>query len=367
MTEVGAAVQEQLTTLMDEPCNARESQERRDTWMAYKKCRLLWLEGTMKVWTECLDPPKKKKAQDLESEGLQLVGTDVVENKILASRLVMAVAEKVHGQLEDLRLRMQFLEGTEELPGHDLLRPEVLVLLMVEQWSNSGMRGDSWSLVNEVVQKLLIERLITAYTNANEVLIKKGVMPTIELKDRVKSPVRGAPSRPRPPAGAPAPSHPQQQQPEAGTSGHGDFGQGGGYPQGAYPQGGGHGGHPSGPGGVHRGESIGPSGPGASGGNPAGGAAQGASPQRSGGFFGGRLGWGARPSAPSGGGQGTESAVPSGPSSSSPTPFWKQTGADRSTGEFRRATPPFRHCERSEAIQSVLRQPWIASSLRAPQ
>ena len=186
MSEIGVAVLDQITTLMDAPSNARESQERRDVWMAYKKCRPIWLEGTMKVWRECLDPPTKKKAADPEVMGLQLVGTEVVENKILASRMVMAVMEKVNSQLEDLRLRMQFLEGTEELALNDLFRPEVLVLLMVEQWANSGMPGDSWAMVNDVVQKLLIERLKTAYASANDVLIKKGVMPTIELKDRVK-------------------------------------------------------------------------------------------------------------------------------------------------------------------------------------
>jgi len=373
MTEISAAVQEQLTTLMDEPCNARESQERRDTWMAYKKCRPLWLEGTMKVWTECLDPPKKKKTQDLETDGLQLVGTDVVENKILASRLVMAVAEKVHSPLEDLRLRMQFLEGTEELPGHDLLRPEVLVLLMVEQWANSGMPGDSWSMVNEVVQKLLIERLKIAYVNANEILIKKGVMPTIELKDRVKSPVRSASARPRsPPAGAPVPGNPQQQQPEAGSTGHGDFGQGGGYPQGSYPQGGGHGGHLSGPGGMHQGDSFGPSGHGAAGGYPANGGAQGATGQRSGGgFFGGRLGWGARPAASPGGGQGPESAISSGPGSSSPTPFWKQSsgmqhganqgyGASEETRMMTAVTPMARARSRAQGVIGQIRRLFIS-------
>ena len=206
---------------MDGPGNARESQERRDIWMAYKKCRPLWVEGTKTVWRECLDPPKAKKQASLEVAGLQLVGTDVVENKILASRLVMAVMDKVNSQLEDLRLRMQFLEGTEELAGNDLLRPEVLVLLMVEQWANSGMPGDAWSMVNEVVQKLLIERLKTAYANANDVMIKKGVMPTIELKDRVKSPARGtaAPARPRPPPVVPR----QPQSAEAAPSGHSEL------------------------------------------------------------------------------------------------------------------------------------------------
>ena len=197
--EIGGAVQERLTVLMDELVNARESQLRRDTWMAYKNSRPLWMEGTMKAWRECLEPPKVKKEAKLEVAGLELVGTEVVENKILASRLVLAVNEKVLPQLDDLRVRMRFLENREELEGNDLLRPEVLVLLMVEQWAQSGMPGESWPMVNEVVQRLLIERLVVAYKNANDLLISKGVMPTIELKDRVKAPVR-APQRTRPPA-----------------------------------------------------------------------------------------------------------------------------------------------------------------------
>ena len=221
--EISGAVQERLTTLMDELINARESQVRRDTWMAYKRCRPLWVDGTMKVWRECLEPPKGKKVEGLQAAGLELVGTEVVENKILASRLVLAVNEKVLPQLDDLRVRMRVLEGRDELESHDLLRPEVLVLLMVEQWAKSGMAGESWSLVNEVVQKLLIERLLVAYKNANDLLISKGVMPTIELKDRVRAPVR-APHRPRP-----SPSSPGMPAPpgEQFNSGYGGMGSGG--------------------------------------------------------------------------------------------------------------------------------------------
>jgi hypothetical protein len=316
MSEIGVAVLDQITTLMDAPSNARESQDRRDVWMAYKKCRPIWLEGTMKVWRECLDPPNKKKAADPEVMGLQLVGTEVVENKILASRMVMAVMEKVNSQLEDLRLRMQFLEGTEELALNDLFRPEVLVLLMVEQWANSGMPGDSWAMVNDVVQKLLIERLKTAYASANEVLIKKGVMPTIELKDRVKSPPRSAAPRARPPA----PPGASQQPAEGRNTAPGDLGQAGGgdaYSHGGYPQGNpSHGGYAQGP------SQQGGNGPRDGSGNSEAGGAPG--PQGAGaGFFGGRLGWGAKaPSQP-----GAQIERPSGPNptTSSPTPFWKQS------------------------------------------
>ena len=361
MTEIGGAVLEQITALMDAPSNARESQERRDIWMAYKTCRPLWLQGTMKVWRECLDPPGKKKAADAEVMGLQLVGTEVVENKILASRMVMAVMEKVSVQLEDLKLRMQYLEGTEELATNDLFRPEVLVLLMVEQWANSGMPGDSWAMVNEVVQKLLIERLKAAYASANDVLIKKGVMPTIELKDRVKGPARGAGARQ--PARGPAPPGPQAKPPQSpadgggGNTGPGDFGQGGGnggYPQQAnYAQG-----HPS--------QQGYPS-------TQQGGAPQAGGQQQrpAGGFFGGKLGWGAR-GAEQGGAGAEQTSGPAASSTSSPTPFWKQSSgmqngigqgsysASEETRMMTASSPMARARNRAQGVMGQIRRLFVS-------
>ena len=342
MTEVGGAVLEQITTLMDAPANARESQERRDIWMAYKTCRPLWLEGTMKVWRECLDPPSKKKSASSEVMGLQLVGTEVVENKILASRMVMAVMEKVSTQLEDLKLRMQFLEGTQELATNDLLRPEVLVLLMVEQWANAGMPGDSWAMVNEVVQKLMIERLKAAYASANDVLIKKGVMPTIELKDRVKGPAKGAGASARARPQAPGTSgKPPQPVEGRGNTGHGDLGQGGGgntgYAQGSYPQGQANGYGQQGPSRQPSSEGGGGSNQGyaGDGGGPSDGGGAGQQGRSAGGFFGGRLGWGSRAPAQGAAGAGVEQSSGPAPSSpSSPTPFWKQSsGMQNSMGQ----------------------------------
>lgn len=191
MVEIAGTVQERLTVLMDEPCNARESQVRRDVWMAYKRCRPIWQENTTKAWREELQSPKgKKQLGGLDATGLELVGTEVFENKILASRMVMAVMEKVSSEFEDLRVRVKFLEGTDDLADFDVLRPDVPVLKMVEQWGVSGMPGDSWPSVSDAVQAILVQSLKTAYKNGNTLLIQQGVMPTIALKDRVKAPPR---------------------------------------------------------------------------------------------------------------------------------------------------------------------------------
>ncbi|MDZ7939106.1 MAG: DUF1631 family protein [Rhodoferax sp.] len=387
--EISGVVQERLTTLMDELVNARESQMRRDIWMAYKRCRPLWLDGTMKAWRECLDPPKQKAASIVESAGLELVGTEVVENKILASRLVLAVNEKVLPQLDDVRVRIRYLENIEDLDGKDLLRPEVLVLLMVEQWTQAGMPGESWSLITEVVQRLLIERLIVAYKNANDLLISKGVMPTIELKDRVKAPVR-APNRPRPPAPGATPQ--PGDMPPSGPSGYGDVGYGaqagGGYPSGYAPtshaglgggsaaQGAGHGGGAPGPygGNGSHGAPSGPAGYGGSAGADDGNAASGpggAAPGRSGGgFFGGRLGWGGG-NAPAQG-QGAPSGPGSQPgSASSPTPFWKQSsgaqsapsnayGAGEETRMLTATTPIARARSRAQGVIGQIRRLFVS-------
>jgi hypothetical protein len=192
LVDLGGVVQDRLTTLLNERGTTRDMQNRRDTWMLYQKQRGAWIDGTMKVWQASLKPPSDKKSGkkdelSLEGDGgLSLVGTDAVENKILASRLVLAVVEKMGGELDDLRVRIKTLESRDELEGHDILRPEVLILLMIEQWTTGGMPRESWPMVSDVVQKHLIEKLKLAYARANEFLIQQGVMPTIDFKDRVK-------------------------------------------------------------------------------------------------------------------------------------------------------------------------------------
>ena len=186
MVEIASTVQQRLTALMNEAAPSREMQVRRDAWTIYQRARAPWLDGTMKQWQKALLPPLAAVSQSLEMDGLALVGTEVVENRILASRLVLAVMETLSAPLDDLRVRIKVLEGSEELDGHDILRPEVLLLQMIEQWAATGMPRESWPLVHDTVQRLLTERLQSAYGQCNEYLIKQGVLPTIELKDRVK-------------------------------------------------------------------------------------------------------------------------------------------------------------------------------------
>jgi hypothetical protein len=186
LIELGNLIQERLTTLMSEAAPARELQLRRDVWMLYQRMRPAWSEGTLKAWQAALMPLAMPNAAVPPDGSFELLGTEVVENKITSSRLALALIDKVSVEMNDLHLRVRHLEGNQDTARHDILRPEVLTLAMIEQWSSLGMPPEAWALVNDAVRKLLTERLKQAYTQGNEFLIKQGVLPTIELKDRVR-------------------------------------------------------------------------------------------------------------------------------------------------------------------------------------
>ena len=186
MAELATAVQERLTSLMNETASSREMQNRRDAWTLYQSRQADWLDRTLKAWQAALVLPVTAPLKTTLDDGFELVSTDVVENKITASRLVLGVLEKVSVELNDLRVRIKLLERLDELEARDILQPEVLLLAIIEQWAETGMPREAWSMVNDLTLKLLAERLTQAYTNANAFLIKQGVLPTIELKDRVK-------------------------------------------------------------------------------------------------------------------------------------------------------------------------------------
>lgn len=83
----------------------------------------------------------------------------------------------------------------DKLDRHDILKPDALILILVEQWAGCGMPSGGFTMINDSVQSLLAERLKQSYQKANKTLIDKGVMPTIDLKDRVKraAPLKSAP------------------------------------------------------------------------------------------------------------------------------------------------------------------------------
>ena len=197
-------IDERFMAAMNEAAPHRQMQLRRDAWTLFQRERGSWQEKTQKSWKLALQRPASA-APKAPSDELELIGTEVADNKIIVSRLVQALMEKATSEVNDLALRIRYLEGTQQLDLRDVIRPDVLLLPLIEQWDNVGMPRDAWSVVNDAAQTLLVDHLKKAYGESNQFLIERGVMPTIDLDARVKRRMSTAPLQ-RPESDSPSPS-----------------------------------------------------------------------------------------------------------------------------------------------------------------
>src|SRR3989338_1322265 len=94
---VDKALMEFLNTLMSQTGTQREMQNRRDAWQKYQQCSGEWLRSTMGAWRETLIQAPTTAAQGMgvrmTEPTFELLDDDVVENKILASRMALPVME----------------------------------------------------------------------------------------------------------------------------------------------------------------------------------------------------------------------------------------------------------------------------------
>ena len=139
LPEIAAAVGARLTALTEVMAPAREMQEKRDAWLAFQKHQNAWAQGSLQAWQKAIAPLTATTRVRLDNIKFELIGDEVMENKILASRLALPLLDKVGEELNDLRLRMLEIEGTQELAHDDILRPEISTLLLVERWILVGL------------------------------------------------------------------------------------------------------------------------------------------------------------------------------------------------------------------------------------
>jgi len=176
-------VQERFMALMDEAAHSREMQLRRDAWMSFQQRKGQWQDATLKAWQAALVAPAKAATASGRGE-LELLGTEVVENKIIASRLALNLMEKNAQVVNDLRKRLKFLNNDQPLHASDIIQPETIFLHLVEQWEAAGLSRESWQLASATVQRHLNEQLPPIYAQCNELLVAHGVLEDIEALNR---------------------------------------------------------------------------------------------------------------------------------------------------------------------------------------
>lgn len=227
LPDLSVEIQEFLRALGDQLGSAREMQERRDAWMAYESLGDAWVRGAMAAWTQAQTVPVATATPKfLDSGKFELMGDDVMEGKILASRLALRLLDVISWELNDLRLRIQNVEGITDLHKQDILRPETLAHHLIEQWNKAGLSREVWLSVQDLIQKRLSEHLLDTYHAANEFLIQQGVMADIDLRPLVKRTPSGA-EAPRK-AVPPVPSKSPASSTDTNTQGYSDGGGGGG-------------------------------------------------------------------------------------------------------------------------------------------
>ncbi|WP_432728399.1 DUF1631 family protein [Variovorax sp. W6] len=180
------AIRDRLTTLATEAGTARSMQENRDDFVAFQGQATQWVTLTQAGWRKALAASSGGAGTLPSALRLELIGDEVVESNILSSRLAQLIHDKASFELSDLRLRIQHLEGTTELDSKDVLKPETLAKLLVEQWLAAGLSRTLWTRVQDTVQQGLVEVIVKAYESANAHLIANGVMQEIDLKSFVR-------------------------------------------------------------------------------------------------------------------------------------------------------------------------------------
>lgn len=188
LAELGATVQEFLAALMNQTGTAREMQSRRDTWLQYQQLHATWTTRTGKAWQDALAPhisSRDQAAGNAAGSQFELLSDDVVENKILASRMALTITEQVGPQFDTLRQRTQSLEG-QELDSSDILRPETVCLALVEQWVESGLPRTDLLTVVDPLQRDLANLIQKHYQAVNVFYVEQGITPQTDLKSRVR-------------------------------------------------------------------------------------------------------------------------------------------------------------------------------------
>ena len=196
LPELVKAIRERLLVLVSEPAGARDMQDRRDGMLAFDKAGEAWWRGTAAAWAKAklASGETHTGSSGFSSGKFELMDKEVVEDKILASRLALRLLDYSSWELNDLRLRMQTLESVMELNKHDILRPEVLAQHLVEQWIRLNLPREVWLQVQDLIQQLLGEHLLEVYHATNELLIQRGVMAEIDLRPLVRRTPSGAAS-----------------------------------------------------------------------------------------------------------------------------------------------------------------------------
>lgn len=182
---MAAAAHQHLLALLDQPSTISESTRRRDAWQLFGKAKGAWVTDTRKR-LERLQVARAGGGTGNRGGELSLLGEETVENQILAARAALLASEKAAEVFNDLKLRIQHLEGSTELDKSDPLHAVNVTQVVVDAWLDAGLGRDHWEMCKTAIQPLLVQALVQGYKLANDLLLEHGVLREIDLRQLVR-------------------------------------------------------------------------------------------------------------------------------------------------------------------------------------
>lgn len=156
---------------------------------AFAQQRVVWINGIRDALEKAASGGQGGTKSVHRPEGmssLSLVGHDVIENEVLSARLANSILEKSDWEIQQLRTRIQHLEGGAEQSPNDLFRPKVFAEMLRDQWLTAGMSRDVWMDVQDSVNRVVETKMIEAFKSTNKLLIEAGVLPDVAYGAAVK-------------------------------------------------------------------------------------------------------------------------------------------------------------------------------------
>jgi hypothetical protein len=185
-SETVVAVRQKLAALLEKASGAKEAQDKRDVWLVFQKSEAAWAGAVVAAIKKATRPPVASVGSKFNTLTFELMGNEVMENKILSSRLALRILDKASWELNDLTLRIRQLDNLTELDKQDVFKPELCAQTLVETWMAAGMTKEAWLSVQDLIHQSFGERMVEAYHLANELLVSKGVMEEIDLRAMVR-------------------------------------------------------------------------------------------------------------------------------------------------------------------------------------
>lgn len=186
LPEVCQDVLDSLNNAFESTRSARELQAARDALTEFNQMSRAWTEGVCTSLQQNLQQRSSAPEGHTVLAPLELLTTEAVEDQLLGSKLALSISEGAGQAWSDLRQRLLFADCETSLLSTDVVRPETLGRVMLEEWMHAGLSRESWRLLTSVMHDSQSRRMLAAYEDANRFLVTNGVMPEIQLKHSVR-------------------------------------------------------------------------------------------------------------------------------------------------------------------------------------